>query len=64
MDFITKIFDIDLGTLVPALDAVLGGIRVVLTLVLLAGPIAMTVLGALYLFFAPPEANYKFGFRT
>lgn len=64
MDFITNLLDMDLEALVPALDSVLGLVRVVLTVLLLAGPIVMIVMGALYLFFAPPEANYRFGFRT
>ena len=64
MDFISKILDMDFGALVPPLDTVLGGIRVVLSVLLLAGPIIMMALGAAYLLFAPPEANYRFGFRT
>ena len=64
MDFITSLFDMDFASLVPELDTVLGIIRPVLTLLLLAGPIALVVLGALYLFKAPKQANYKFGFRT
>ena len=64
MDFITGLFDMDFAALVPEMDAVLGTVRTVLTLAVLAGPIAMLVLGVLYLFLAPPEANYKFGFRT
>ena len=36
----------------------------ILTILLLVGPLAMMILGALYLRFAPPEANYKFGFRV
>ena len=64
MDFITGLFDMDFAALVPELNTMLGFIRVVLSLLLLAGPLSMLVLGVLYLFMAPPEANYKFGFRT
>lgn len=64
MDFITNLLEMDLEALVPALDSVLGLVRVVLTVLLLAGPIVMIALGALYIWFAPPEANYRFGFRT
>lgn len=64
MDFITSLFEMDLGALVPKLDVFLGSIRTVLTLAVLAGPIILLVLGVLYLFVSPPEANYKFGFRT
>lgn len=64
MDFISKILDMDFGALVPPLDMVLGGIRMVLSVLLLVGPIVMMLLGAAYLLLAPPEANYRFGFRT
>ena len=64
MSFITKIFDMDFGALVPPLDSVLGWIRLALSVLLLAGPIVMVLLGGAYLLFAPPEANYRFGFRA
>ena len=64
MDFITGLFDMDFGALVPEMDTILVSVRAVLTLAVLAGPIALLVLGVLYLFLAPPEANYRFGFRT
>ena len=64
MDFITGLFDMDFAALVPEMDTLLGVVRVILSLLLLAGPLAMLILGVLYLFMAPPEANYKFGFRT
>ena len=64
MDFITGLFDMDFAALVPEMGTLLGVVRVILSLLLLAGPLAMLILGVLYLFMAPPEANYKFGFRT
>ena len=64
MDFITGLFDMDFAALVPEMGAMLGFIRVALSLLLLAGPLSMLILGVMYLFMAPPEANYKFGFRT
>ena len=64
MDFITGLFDMDFAALVPEMEALLGFVRVILSLLMLAGPLSMLVLGVLYLFAAPPEANYKFGFRT
>lgn len=64
MDFITGLFDMDFAALVPEVNVLLGTVRTVLTLAVLAGPIILLVLGALYLFAAPKEANYKFGFRT
>ncbi len=64
MDLITGLFNIDFTALVPDLTTMLGLIRFVLSLLLLAGPLSLLILGFLYLFMAPPEANYKFGFRT
>ena len=64
MDFITGLFDMDFAALVPEMDAVLGIIRPALAVTLLAGPIILLVLGLLYLLLAPPEANYRFGYRT
>lgn len=64
MDLITGLFNMDFTALVPNLNTMLGLIRFLLSLLLLAGPISMLILAFLYLFMAPPEANYKFGFRT
>lgn len=64
MDFITGLFDMNFAALVPEMNALLGFVRVILSLLMLAGPLSMLILGVMYLFFAPPEANYKFGFRT
>ena len=64
MDFISKILDMDFGALVPPLDTVLSVVRAVLSVLLLAGPVVMLLMGGAYLLFAPPEANYRFGFRT
>ncbi|MBE7002301.1 MAG: SdpI family protein [Ruminococcaceae bacterium] len=64
MEIITKLFDMDLSKLVPEMPAFLGLVRTLLVLAVLAGPILLTVLGALYLFKPAPEANYTYGFRT
>ena len=64
MDLIAGLFNIDFTALVPNLNTMLGMIRFLLSLLVLAGPIAMLILAFLYLFMAPPEANYQFGFRT
>ena len=53
----------DPGALLPEMDALLGTLVSVVRFVLLAGPIAMLVLGLAYLFVAPKEANYHFGYR-
>ena len=64
MDLITGLFDMDFAALVPEMGTMLGLVRVILSLLLLAVPLSMLILGVMYLFMAPPEANYKFGFRT
>ena len=64
MDFITKLFDMDLSALVPEMPVFLTGAYILMVLAVLAGPVALTTLGALYLFRPVPEANYRFGFRT
>ena len=64
MDLITGLFDMDFAALVPNLNTMLGLIRFLLSMLLLAGPLSLLILGFMYRFMAPPEANYKFGFRT
>ena len=64
MDFITKIFDLDLSKFVPEMPAFLGGLRALLVLAILIGPILLVALGAMYLLKPAPEANFKYGFRT
>ena len=53
----------DPGALLPEIDSLLGGLTGLMRIVLLAGPIVMLVLGLGYLFLAPKEANYHFGYR-
>ena len=64
MELITKLFDIDFASLVPELPTFLGLIRTLLVLAMLAGPVALLSLGALYLYKPAPEANFKYGYRT
>ncbi len=64
MEFITKIFDLNLESLVPEMDVFLKDIRFLVTLAVLVGPVVLLVLGAMYLLKPAPEANYKYGFRT
>jgi len=64
MEFITKLFDLDLAKFVPAMPVFLGGVRALLVLAILAGPILMLALGGMYLLRPAPEANFKYGFRT
>lgn len=64
MELITKIFNMDFGALVPKLPVVLKVVRLLMTFALVAGPILMMLLAALYLFKPAPEANFKRGYRT
>ena len=64
MDFISKIFDLDLSKFVPAMPVFLGLLRALLVIIILAGPILLVTLGVMYMLRPAPEANYKYGFRT
>ncbi len=53
----------DLATLFPKLDTVFGRITLICRICVLVGPILLLILGLCYLFLAPKEANYYFGYR-
>ncbi len=53
----------DPATLLPDLGSVTGKVELVTRICVMAGPIVLLVLGILYLFAAPKEANYSFGYR-
>lgn len=64
MSFISKIFDLDFSKFVPEMPVLLGFLRALLVIIILAGPILLVTLGVMYLLRPAPEANYKYGFRT
>ena len=64
MDLITKLLNIDFGALIPKLPVFLGLMRTLMAFALLAAPVALLILAALYLYKPAPEANYHFGYRT
>ena len=64
MGFITQLFDVDFAALVPKMSTLLGLLQTLIVLALLAGPVAMAVLGGMYLWKPAKEANYKYGYRT
>lgn len=64
MDWITKIFDLNFEKLVPEMGVVLEKTRLLLTLLVLIGPLILLGLGIAYLMIPTKEANYKFGYRT
>ena len=53
----------DPASMLPELDTVLGGLAPVFRVAVLAGPVLMLLFGLLYIFAAPKEANYHFGYR-
>ena len=53
----------DPAALLPELDPLLAGLAGSMRCVVMAGPVALLVLGLAYLFLAPREANYWFGYR-
>ena len=66
MDIISSILDglDNAGNLVPELDKLLSGVSLWVSIFLLIGPLCMLVLGIIYLFLPPKEANHHIGFRT
>jgi uncharacterized membrane protein len=53
----------DPAALLPDLSTLPGIVATVTRLAVLTGPIVLLVLGILYFFLSPKEANYHFGFR-
>ena len=53
----------DLGAVLPDLNNIVDGLVPIMKIALMAGPIILLALGLIYLFFAPKEANYTFGYR-
>lgn len=53
----------DPAALLPDLSKVFGSIETLCRWAVLVGPVILLILGLAYLFFAPREANYYFGYR-
>ena len=53
-----------LEQILPALSSFLGGIKFLMVLMMLAGPLVMLYLGLKYYYKAPQEVDYEWGFRT
>ena len=64
----SKILDLlkefDIAAMLPEMGKFTGWIVLALKLFLLAGPIIMIVMGAIYCFAAPKEANHRLGHRS
>lgn len=55
--------DFNPALFLPELDTLLGKIETFLRIAVMIGPVVMLVLGLMYLFLAPKEANHSFGYR-
>lgn len=66
MDFISSILDglDNVGNMVPELDKLLSSVELWVSIFLLIGPLCMLILGIIYLFLPPKEANHHIGYRT
>ena len=64
MDAIKELLtNFDLSNFLPKIDTVMGWVTLLLRLAVMAGPVIILVLGLLYFFAPPKEANHRFGFR-
>ncbi len=66
MDIISSLLDglDNIGKIVPELEKLLTSAQLWLTLLLFVGPAVMLILGVIYLFLPPKEANHHIGYRT
>ena len=53
----------DPASLLPDLSTVVGKVEFITRIAVMIGPIVLLILGILYFFAAPREANYRFGYR-
>ena len=53
----------DPATLLPELDTVFGKVELTCRVLLMLGPVLLLVLGLVYLFLTPKEANHYIGYR-
>ena len=53
----------DPAALLPDLGTVVGKVEFITRIAVLVGPIVLLVMGILYFFASPREANYRFGYR-
>ena len=62
-DFKSLMDDFELASLLPELDAILGKLALLARIAVLIGPVMLLVMGLLYFFASPKEANNHFGYR-
>lgn len=53
----------DPAAMLPDLEVLFTKLAQVIRVAVLAGPVALLVMGLIYLFLAPKEANHSLGFR-
>lgn len=64
MDSIKELLNnFDLGNFLPEINTIMGWVTMLLRLAVMAGPVIILVLGLIYFFAPPKEANHRFGFR-
>ena len=64
IDSIKELLDgFDPASLLPDLTTVVGKAELIARIAVMVGPIILLILGALYCFASPKEANYHFGYR-
>lgn len=65
IESIKEIMDaFDPAALLPDLSSLFGSLETVCRWAVMIGPVVLLVMGLLYLFLSPKEANYYFGYRT
>ena len=62
-DFKGLMDDFDPASLLPELDTVMGKIAIIARIAVLIGPAVLLVMGLVYIFASPKEANYTLGYR-
>ena len=62
-DFKGLMDEFDPGSLLPDLDAIMSTVAVIARIAIVIGPVLLLLMGLVYLFATPKEANYHIGFR-
>lgn len=62
-DFKTLMDEFDPASLLPELDTIIGKISFIARIAVMIGPVVLLIMGLLYLFASPKEANHYLGFR-
>ena len=55
--------DFDMANFIPKLDSVIGWVELAARVAVMAGPILLLILSAVYFFIPPKEANHSLGYR-